>query len=69
MTDPAHYRKLNPEPIFVIEGWDLNFRLANVVKYVARADHKGQRLSDLKKARWYLNREIDKCLQAKMGDD
>jgi hypothetical protein len=29
-----------------------------VVKYVARAAHKGNQLADLRKARWYLDREI-----------
>jgi hypothetical protein len=29
------------------------------VKYITRADHKGDRLEDLKKAQWYLNREIE----------
>jgi hypothetical protein len=29
-----------------------------VVKYVARAAHKGNQLADLKKAGWYLDREI-----------
>ena len=32
----------------------------NVVKYITRADHKGDRLENLKKAQWYLNREIEK---------
>lgn len=59
-TGPAHYTRFNIEPIDAIEDWGLNFRLANVVKYVARADHKNQRLSDLKKAAWYLQREIEK---------
>ncbi len=34
------------------------FCLGNVIKYVWRADLKGDALGDLKKARWYLNREI-----------
>lgn len=60
-TDPKHYRDLVPEPIDVIEGWKLGYRLGNVIKYLARADHKGARLKDLMKARWYLDREIAKC--------
>jgi chorismate mutase len=31
----------------------------NIVKYVARAPHKGNELQDLKKARWYLDRLIE----------
>ena len=44
--------------IEVIEDWRLGYCLGNVIKYIARADHKGSRISDLKKARWYLDREI-----------
>lgn len=35
-----------------------NFNLGNVIKYLWRAEHKGYALEDLKKAAWYLNREI-----------
>ena len=58
---PAHYGgKGNPyEAIKVIEAWGLNFRLGNAVKYISRAGKKGDMLEDLKKAAWYLQREID----------
>jgi len=58
---PSHYGgEENPyEAIKVIEAWDLGFNLGNAVKYVARAGKKGDRLEDLKKAQWYLQREID----------
>jgi hypothetical protein len=59
--DPPHYAKLKPEPIDVIEGWNLGFHLAQVVKYVARAGRKGgadKFVEDLRKARWYLDRLI-----------
>lgn len=57
---PAHYGGAdNPyEVVKVIEAWKLNFNLGNTVKYIGRADHKGKLLEDLKKARWYLDREI-----------
>lgn len=60
VNHPAHYGgEDNPyEVIKVIEAWGLGFCLGNTVKYVARADHKGTPLEDLKKARWYLDREI-----------
>ena len=45
---------------FTIEAKNLNYHLGNVVKYITRADHKGKRLEDLKKARWYLDREIER---------
>lgn len=60
INSPKHYTQGKIEPIDAIEDWGLNFRLANVVKYVARAEHKGKPLEDLKKARYYLQREIDK---------
>jgi hypothetical protein len=56
---PPHYT-FTIEVIDAIEAWGLDFRLANVVKYVARAAHKGSQLDDLKKARWYLDRTIGK---------
>lgn len=59
-TRPAHYggAESDYEAIKVIEAWDLNFNLGNVVKYVSRADAKGVALEDLKKARQYLDFEI-----------
>ena len=61
MTDmvnhPPHYKNLTPEPIEVIEGWNLPSHLANVVKYIARWDAKGG-IEDLEKGLWYLSRYI-----------
>jgi hypothetical protein len=59
LARPAHYvdgRK--HEPWDVIADWRLNFALGNVIKYVSRAGRKGTALTDLKKARVYLDREI-----------
>jgi uncharacterized protein DUF3310 len=57
---PAHYGGAdNPyEAIKVIEAWGLNFNLGNTAKYISRAGKKGSQIEDLKKAAWYLNREI-----------
>ncbi len=59
---PAHYGGADStyEAIKVIEAWELGFNLGNVVKYISRAGKKGSKLEDLKKAQWYLNREIEK---------
>lgn len=46
------------EAIDVIEDWELNFNLGNCVKYISRCNHKGNKLEDLKKALWYLEREV-----------
>ncbi len=55
----------NPyEAIKVIEAWGLGFCLGNTVKYISRAGKKGAVLQDLKKARWYLDREISKLENA-----
>lgn len=58
-TNPSHYKQGGLEAIDVIEAFGLNFRLANVCKYILRAGRKGDRQEDLKKALWYLQREID----------
>lgn len=58
----------NPyEAIKVIEAWVLGFNLGNCVKYVARAGKKDptKTLEDLKKASWYLQREISHMEQSK----
>ena len=52
------YKTGGIETIDFIEAKQLTYNLGNVVKYVSRADHKGNRLEDLEKAAWYLNREI-----------
>ena len=59
---PQHYGgELSPyEAIKVIEAWELGFCLGNVIKYLARAGKKGDRVEDLKKAAWYLQREIER---------
>ena len=66
INHPQHYTLGKIEVIDFIEDTGLNFNLGNVVKYVARAGHKkssgksvdAKALEDLKKAQWYLNREI-----------
>jgi hypothetical protein len=55
---PKHYRHGVYECINVIEAWGLGFHLGNTVKYIARAGLKGDLLEDLRKAAWYLDREI-----------
>jgi predicted ArsR family transcriptional regulator len=58
VNHPPHYKAGGIETIDFIEAKSLNYNLGNVVKYVTRADHKGNKLEDLQKAQWYLNREI-----------
>lgn len=62
IAHPAHYGgDTTYEAIKVIEAWGLGFCLGNAIKYICRAGRKSTatRLSDLKKARWYLDRMIE----------
>lgn len=58
---PAHYTQHAVECIDVIEMLDLGFHVGNVLKYLWRAKHKGNYVRDLEKARWYLDREIERA--------
>jgi Protein of unknwon function (DUF3310) len=64
---PLHYGGDTPyEVIKVCEAWEemfgLGFRALNVIKYLTRAGRKPGTggLTDLRKAQWYLEREIEK---------
>ena len=61
---PAHYGGADNtyEAIKVIEAWRLDFCLGNCLKYICRAGNKNAKLTleDLRKAQWYLNREIER---------
>jgi len=58
INSPAHYKVGSIEAIDVIEAFQLNYRTGNVAKYLLRHQYKGEPLKDLKKAKWYLEREI-----------
>jgi hypothetical protein len=58
VNHPPHYKVGGVETIDFIEAKGLNYNLGNVVKYVTRADHKGERKENLQKAMWYLMREL-----------
>lgn len=66
---PAHYGgKDDPyEAIKVIEAWNLDFSLGNAVKYISRAGKKNpdKLVEDLEKARWYLDRAIERLKSKK----
>ena len=55
---PKHYNMGAIEVIDAIEEWGLGFNDGNAVKYIARAEHKGATMQDLKKALFYLQRHI-----------
>jgi hypothetical protein len=58
VNHPAHYKVGGIETIDFIEAKKLSYNLGNVVKYITRAEHKGNTKEDLLKAQWYLNREL-----------
>jgi hypothetical protein len=58
INHPSHYKVGGIETIDFIEAKDLGYHLGNVVKYISRADHKDNKLENLKKAQWYLNRAV-----------
>ena len=66
VNHPSHYNqnKNGIEVIDIIEGqdWGAGFNRGNILKYVLRAGYKdsSKELEDLKKAAWYLNREIER---------
>lgn len=66
---PEHYggKENLYEAIKVIEAWGLGFNLGNTIKYISRAGRKlpEKELEDLEKARWYLDREIEKLRKIK----
>lgn len=68
INHPDHYISGGIETIDFIEDKELNFNLGNVVKYVSRCGKKKSKgksmedkaLEDLKKAQWYITREIER---------
>lgn len=62
VNEPPHY-KAHASGVQCIEiAEQMSFCLGNAVKYIWRADEKGKAIQDLKKARWYIEREIARRL-------
>lgn len=64
---PEHYKGDGIEAIDVIDAFALNFNKGNAIKYLLRAGKKGTKqdeVNDLKKAIWYISREIAKNLSS-----
>lgn len=60
VTHPAHYTQ-HPSGVECITITEhMSFNLGNAIKYIWRADLKNDAVEDLRKARWYLEREIQK---------
>lgn len=60
VNHPPHYNQhpSGVECITIIEH--MGFNLGNAIKYIWRADLKADAIEDLKKARWYIDRELKK---------
>lgn len=60
VNHPKHYTS-HASGVEVIEITEhMNFCLGNAIKYILRAEHKDNQIQDLKKAVWYINREINR---------
>lgn len=66
VNHPPHYNKhpSGVECIDVVEH--MSFNVGNAVKYLWRADHKSAPIEDLRKARWYIDREIERLIKPTM---
>jgi hypothetical protein len=59
VNHPSHYNQIQGvECIDVVE--QMPFNLGNSIKYIWRCGDKGNKVQDLQKAIWYLEREIDR---------
>ena len=67
VSHPSHYNQ-GIEAIDIIESWDLNFSLGNAIKYILRSPYKGKQIEDLEKARWYIDREIERLKKERDRD-
>lgn len=62
VNHPKHYTS-HPSGVECIEITEhLNFCIGNAIKYLWRAGLKGEQVEDLRKARWYIDREISRIL-------
>jgi hypothetical protein len=60
VNHPPHYTFGKYEVLDVLMDWFPQSPLMwQVVKYIARAAHKGNLIEDLKKAQFYLNKQIE----------
>ena len=66
MNDPVNHPKhytAHPSGVEAIEITEhFNFNKGNAIKYIWRSSDKGKEVEDLRKARWYIDREIARIL-------
>ena len=61
VNHPKHYNVDGYEVIDIIDAFGLNFPMGSALKYLLRAERKGKKIEDLKKAQWYMNRAIEQA--------
>ena len=67
VNHPKHYTS-HPSGVECIQVTEhMNFCVGNAIKYLWRAGEKGNHLEDLKKARWYIDREINRVSSDRAG--
>ena len=59
VNHPDHYNQ-GIEAIGRMESGALNVSVGNGIKYILRRPYKGKQIEDLEKARWYIDREINR---------
>ena len=60
VNHPSHYND-HPSGVECIQVTEhMGFCVGNAIKYLWRAGKKGSTIEDLKKARWYIDREIQR---------
>lgn len=65
VNHPKHYTS-HPSGVECIEITEhMSFNLGNAIKYIWRASIKGKEIEDLRKAKWYVDREIQRLLKEK----
>jgi len=65
VNNPKHYTS-HPSGVECIEITEhMNFCVGNAIKYLWRAGLKGEQVEDLRKARWYIDREIARLVGGK----
>jgi hypothetical protein len=70
VNHPDHYQGSGGmEVIDIIENYDLGFSLGNAIKYILRSNKKGSAKQDLKKAIWYINREMSNLVEEEDCED
>lgn len=72
INHPSHYNTDGIEVIDAIEAWGFGegFNKGNAIKYIARAGHKDKatEVEDLEKAKWYIEREIERLKKGRQDN-